>query len=160
MPSGQVTEIGETHRRGTKICFKPDTTIFEVTEFNFETLSQRLRELAFLNAGLQITISDERSGKEHEFKFEGGIVRSSSTSTRAESVRSTRSPSPCARRGRPSAARAVEIALQWNDGYDESIFTFANNINTHEGGTHLVGFKAALTRTINATRRRAGCGRT
>jgi DNA gyrase subunit B len=149
-PQGKVTPVGETQRRGTKVTFKPDTSIFEVTEFSFETLSGRLRELAFLNAGLKITIEDERSsGKRHEFIFREGIKEFVAYLNKA---RETLNP-PIALRSEVAVERGtavVEIALQWNDGYDEKVFAFANNIHNHEGGTHLIGFKAALTRTINA----------
>jgi DNA gyrase subunit B len=148
-PTGQVQAIGETQRHGTKVTFKPDSTIFEVKDFSFETLSGRLRELAFLNAGLKITIEDERTGKKHEFFFKDGIrefVRYLNKN------RETLFDQPIALRGDMDTERgpaAVEIALQWNDGYDEKVFAFANNIHNHEGGTHLIGFKTALTRTIN-----------
>jgi len=148
-PSGKVTPIGETQRRGTKITFKPDPTIFEITEFSFETLSGRLRELAFLNAGLKITIEDERSGKKHEFLFKDGIREFVAYLNKAREVLFN---PPIALRQEVETERGtalVEIALQWNDGYDEKVFAFANNIHNHEGGTHLIGFKTALTRTIN-----------
>ena len=139
-----------TQRRGTKITFKPDATIFETTEFSFETLSGRLRELAFLNAGLKITIEDERSGKKHEFLFKDGIREFVAYLNKSRVV--LLKP-PIALRQEVETERGtavVEIALQWNDAYDETVFAFANNIHNHEGGTHLIGFKAALTRTINA----------
>nr|WP_083776767.1 DNA topoisomerase (ATP-hydrolyzing) subunit B [Anaeromyxobacter sp. Fw109-5] len=149
-PAGKVTAVGETQRRGTKITFKPDATIFEVTEFSFETLSGRLRELAFLNAGLTITIEDERSGKKHEFLFKDGIREFVGYLNKSRDVLFQ---PPISLRQEVETERGtalVEIALQWNDGYDEKVFAFANNIHNHEGGTHLIGFKAALTRTINA----------
>jgi DNA gyrase subunit B len=149
-PAGKVTAIGETQRRGTKITFKPDATIFEVTEFSFETLSGRLRELAFLNAGLKITIEDERSGKKHEFLFKDGIREFVAYLNKS---RDALFQPPISLRQEVETERGtalVEIALQWNDGYDEKVFAFANNIHNHEGGTHLIGFKTALTRTINA----------
>jgi DNA gyrase subunit B len=149
-PAGKVTAIGETQRRGTKVTFKPDGTIFETTEFSFETLSGRLRELAFLNAGLKITVEDERSGKKHEFLFKDGIREFVAYLNKAREVLFN---PPIALRQEVETDRGtalVEIALQWNDGYDEKVFAFANNIHNHEGGTHLIGFKAALTRTINA----------
>jgi DNA gyrase subunit B len=144
IPQQKVTAIGETANHGTKVSFKADPTIFEVTDFNFETLSQRLRELAFLNAGLRITITDERTSKAHEFKFEGGIK------SFVEYLNKAKQPlhEPIFVRAEKDQVQ-LEIAMQWNDGYDERIFTFANNINTHEGGSHLSGFKSALTRTIN-----------
>jgi len=148
-PVGKVTAIGETHRRGTKITFRPDFTIFEAKEFIFETLSGRLRELAFLNAGLTITIEDERTGKKHEFLFKDGIrefVRYLNKNREAlfDPPISLRSESETER-----GVASVDIALQWNDAYDEKVFAFANNIHNHEGGTHLIGFKTALTRTVN-----------
>jgi DNA gyrase subunit B len=149
-PTGKVTAVGETQRRGTKVTFKPDATIFEITEFSFETLSGRLRELAFLNAGLKITIEDERSGKKHEFLFKDGIREFVAYLNKARQVLFD---PPIALRQEVETERGtalVEIALQWNDGYDEKVFAFANNIHNHEGGTHLIGFKTALTRTINA----------
>jgi len=149
-PVGKVTPVGETQRRGTKVTFKPDSTIFEVTEFSFETLSGRLRELAFLNAGLRITIEDERSGKKHEFLFKDGIREFVAYLNKS---REALFQPPIALRQEVETERGtalIEIALQWNDGYDEKVFAFANNIHNHEGGTHLIGFKAALTRTINA----------
>jgi len=148
-PVGKVTPIGETHRRGTKITFRPDFGIFEAKEYSFETLSGRLRELAFLNAGLTITIEDERTGKKHEFLFKDGIrefVRYLNKN------REVLLDPPISLRGEMETERgtaSVEIALQWNDGYDEKVFAFANNIHNHEGGTHLIGFKTALTRTVN-----------
>ncbi|MFZ5468560.1 MAG: DNA topoisomerase (ATP-hydrolyzing) subunit B [Myxococcota bacterium] len=152
IPQQQVAEIGTTQKRGTKVSFKPDTTIFEVTEFNFDTLSQRLRELAFLNAGLKITITDERTSKGHEFKFEGGIVSFVEYMNRSKQALHDK---PIFFKAEKDGV-ALEIAMQWNDGYDERIFTFANNINTHEGGSHLSGFKSALTRTINSYAEKAG----
>ncbi len=149
-PTGKVSAVGETQRRGTKVTFKPDPTIFEVKEYSFETLSGRLRELAFLNAGLQITIDDERSGKKHEFLFKDGITE---FVTYLNKNREALFPKPISLHGEVETERGmatVDIALQWNDGYDEKVFAFANNIHNHEGGTHLIGFKAALTRTLNA----------
>ncbi len=149
-PTGKVTAVGETHRHGTKVSFKADPTIFEVKEYSFETLSGRLRELAFLNAGLRISIEDERTGKRHDFQFKDGIrefVRYLNKS------RETLFDPPISLRQEVETERGqatVEIALQWNDAYDEKVFAFANNIHNHEGGTHLVGFRSALTRTINA----------
>ncbi len=149
-PAGKVTAIGETGRRGTKVTFKPDATIFEITEFSFETLSGRLRELAFLNAGLRITIDDERSGKRHEFLFKDGI-REFVKYLNKNRVALFEPPISLHQEIETEAGAAtVDIALQWNDGYDEKVFAFANNIHNHEGGTHLIGFKTALTRTINA----------
>jgi DNA gyrase subunit B len=144
-PAGDLYITGVTEKRGTKVTFKPDPTIFETLEFSFETLSQRLRELAFLNAGVTIRIEDERDGREHTFLYEGGIREF------VEFLNKNRTPineKPIYMSGQRDGIE-VEIALQWNDGYTETTYTFANNINTTEGGTHLSGFKAALTRTIN-----------
>ena len=135
-----------TKRRGTKVSFKPDTQIFETTELSFDTLAQRLRELAFLNAGVVITLDDEREdSKHHRFEYKGGI---NEFVTFLNQNKVTVNESPIYMRGEKDGIDA-EIALQWNDGYNENVYSFANNINTHEGGTHLSGFKAALTRTIN-----------
>jgi DNA gyrase subunit B len=144
-PTADLKMIAQTDKRGTRVNFKPDEQIFEVTEFNFDTLSQRLRELAFLNKGLLITIEDERSEKKHEFHYMGGIV------SFVEHLNKNKTPlhdKVVYFQGLKDGID-LEIALQYNDGYQELIYTFANNINTHEGGTHLIGFKAALTRTVN-----------
>jgi DNA gyrase subunit B len=145
VPKLPLREDGETKRRGTRIIFWPDPEIFESTEFSFETLSQRLRELAFLNAGLKIHILDERTDKKHDFHYEGGIETFVEYLNRAKTPIH---PKPIFCSGTRGGVE-IEVAIQYNEGYDEKIFAFANNINTHEGGTHLVGFKAALTRTMN-----------
>ena len=145
VPACPLREDGTTKKRGTKLTFWPDGEIFETTEFSFEILSQRLRELAFLNAGVKINILDERSEKSHEFHYEGGIASFVEYLNRAKTPLH---PAPIYFRGEKEGIE-MEVAIQYNDGYDEKIFSFANNINTHEGGTHLVGFKAALTRTMN-----------
>jgi len=137
--------IGKTKSTGTQIRFKPDSEIFETTQFNFDLLSQRLRELAFLNKGLSISIEDERSGKRHDFFYKGGII---SFVEYLNKNRNCIHPKPIYIQGEKNGIE-VEIAFQYNDGYAENLFSFANNINTQEGGTHLVGFKTALTRTIN-----------
>lgn len=137
---------GDTIKRGTKITFWPDSEIFDTSDFSFSTLSQRLRELAFLNAGVKIKIKDDRSEKSNEFIYEGGIRSFVEYLNRAKSPVH---PQPIYFHGEKGGAE-IEIAIQYNDGYDEKIFTFANNINTHEGGTHLSGFRGALTRTMNA----------
>jgi DNA gyrase subunit B len=144
-PQGPLENTGITDRRGTKVTFKPDTTIFETTAFSFDTLSQRLRELSFLNRGILITLEDERDGKKHRFQYQGGIA---SFVEHLNRNKQTLHPTPIMVEGTREGMQA-EIALQWNDGYAETIFSFANNINTHDGGTHLVGFKSALTRTLN-----------
>jgi DNA gyrase subunit B len=145
-PETPVQETGVTDQRGTKITFKPDTLIFETTTFSFDLLSQRLRELAFLNRGIHITIEDERDQKSHEFLYEGGIV---SFVQHLNKAKTPIHPDVIYLQGARDGVD-IEIALQWNEGYTESVYAFANNINTIEGGTHLVGFKSALTRTINA----------
>jgi DNA gyrase subunit B len=145
-PAAALEQSGTTKRRGTKITFKPDTEIFETTDFSFDTLAQRLRELAFLNGGIVITLDDERDGKNHKFHYEGGIV---SFVTHLNKNKAAVNEKPIYMRGDKDGIDA-EIALQWNDGYAETTYSFANNINTHEGGTHLSGFRSALTRTINA----------
>lgn len=145
-PKGNLEVTGTTQRRGTKITFKPDTRIFEITEYSFDTLAQRLRELAFLNGGIVITIDDERDGKSHSFQYDGGIV---SFVEHLNKNRSNVHDTPIYMKGTKDGVE-VEIALQWNDSYSEMVFAFVNNINTREGGTHLSGFRSALTRTINA----------
>ena len=114
----------------------PTPQIFETTEYSFDTLAQRLRELAFLNGGILITIDDERDGKSHKFQYEGGIV---SFVQHLNKNKTLVNEKPIFMKGDKDGIDA-EIALQWNDGYSELVFTFANNINTHEGGTHLSGF--------------------
>ncbi len=144
-PLAPLKEMGTSTDRGTRITFKPDTTIFETVDLSFDVLSQRLRELAFLNRGLRIFIEDERHDKKHEFYYEGGIV---SFVEHLNRVKTAVHPKVVYVQGEKDGTD-VEIALQWNDGYTETVYSFANNINTTEGGTHLSGFKAALTRTIN-----------
>ena len=144
-PQSGLEVTGKTKRRGTKITFLPDSQVFETLEFSFDTLAQRLRELAFLNPGVQISLEDERDGKSHRFQYEGGIVSFvKHLNTNKEAV----NEKPIFMRGDRDGIIA-EIALQWNDGYTETLYAFANNINTHEGGTHVSGFRAALTRTLN-----------
>ncbi|MGH7227607.1 MAG: DNA topoisomerase (ATP-hydrolyzing) subunit B [Nitrospiraceae bacterium] len=143
-PTAALMVTGKTKKRGTKITFKPDGQIFELLEFSFDILAQRLREMAFLNKGLAITLKDERKEKEQVFRYKGGIV------SFVEHLNEAKTPLH-----KPvfieieKSEMILEVALQYNDGYAENLFSFANNINTREGGTHLVGFKAALTRTIN-----------
>jgi len=136
---------GKTKHTGTQVRFKPDSQIFETNSFSFDILSQRLRELAFLNKGLSITIEDERTEKRHDFIYKGGII---SFIEYLNKNRNGIHPKPIYIQGVKNGID-VEIAFQYNDGYSESLFSFANNINTHEGGTHLIGFKTGLTRTIN-----------
>jgi len=137
--------IGKTKHTGTQIRFKADSSIFETTQFSFELLSQRLRELAFLNKGLSISIEDERSEKRHDFFYKGGIISFIEYLNKNKNCIHSK---PIYIYGTKNDIE-VEIAFQYNDGYSENLFSFANNINTHEGGTHLIGFKTALTRTIN-----------
>src|SRR5687767_13134859 len=145
-PLAALEMTGTTQRRGTKVTFRPDTQIFETVEYSFDTLAQRLRELAFLNGGILITIDDERDGKSHKFQYDGGIVSFVQHLNKNKAVVNDK---PIFMKGDKDGIDA-EIALQWNDGYSELIFSFANNINTHEGGTHLSGFRSALTRSINS----------
>jgi DNA gyrase subunit B len=145
-PETPVQETGVTDQRGTRITFKPDALIFETTAFSFDILSQRLRELAFLNRGIHIAIQDERDQKSHEFLYEGGIV---SFVEHLNKAKTPIHPDVIYLQGARDGIE-IEIALQWNESYAENVYAFANNINTAEGGTHLIGFKSALTRTINA----------
>jgi DNA gyrase subunit B len=145
-PETPVQETGITDQRGTKITFKPDPLIFETTVFSFDLLSQRLRELAFLNRGIKITIDDERDQKSHEFIYEGGLV---SFVQHLNKAKTPIHPEVIYLQGMRDGVD-IEIAAQWNESYAENVYAFANNINTIEGGTHLVGFKSALTRTVNA----------
>jgi DNA gyrase subunit B len=145
-PSKPIEEIGVTSKVGTKITFKPDAEIFKGTEFSFDVLSQRLRELSYLNRGLKITLADEGKDRSSIFQFEGGI------SEFVSELNSSKTPihdKPVMIEGEVNGT-IVEIALQWNDSYQSTIFCFTNNIKNKDGGTHLTGFRAALTRTINA----------
>ncbi|MCG8432136.1 MAG: DNA topoisomerase (ATP-hydrolyzing) subunit B [Candidatus Omnitrophica bacterium] len=143
--ASKLTVVGKSQTSGTKITFKPDKTIFSTVEFSYDTLAQRLRELAFLNKGLKIKITDERADKEALFEFAGGIV------SFVEYLNQNKNPlhKKTIYFRKEQSDIMVEIALQYNDGYAESVFSFANNINTIEGGTHLSGFKSALTRAVN-----------
>jgi DNA gyrase subunit B len=154
-PQGPLENVGVTDKRGTKVRFKPDGTIFETTAFTFDTLSQRLRELSFLNRGILIVLEDERDGKKNRFQYEGGIA---SFVEHLNRNKETLHPRPILIEGTRDGVQ-VEIALQWNDGYAENIYSFANNINTHDGGTHLVGFKSALTRSLNNYATSSGLGK-
>ena len=137
--------IGECDDTGTKVTFLPDPEIFSETEFHFETLSSRLRELAFLNKGVHITLFDERTGKKQEFHYEGGIE------SFVEFLNKNKNPlHKVIYFQKEKNGTKMEVAMQYNLGYQENIFTFANNINTLEGGSHLIGFKTALTRTMNS----------
>jgi DNA gyrase subunit B len=144
-PTAPLEMVGKTKSRGTKITFKPDDTIFEETEFSYDILSNRLRELAFLNSGVKITMIDERDERQSEFFYKGGIVSFVEYINRNKKVLHknpifiTGSKEDC----------LVEVALQYNDTYTENVFSFANSINTTEGGTHMIGFRSALTRVFN-----------
>lgn len=145
VPETDLEVIGDTDQTGTIIEFKPDAEIFEIVEFSFEFIAVRLRELAFLTKGVEINIQDERSGETDRYLYEGGVqefVRF------LNEGRSALHPDPIYLQGERDEV-VVEVALQYNDSYQETLFTYANNIKTDEGGTHLVGFRSALTRTIN-----------
>ena len=151
-PTTKLKKTGATKKRGTKVHFVPDKEIFTVTEYNYDTLAQRLRELAFLNKGLLITLTDQRNTdsktgepKQAEFKYNGGIAEFIKHLNRGKSVLHDKPIYMEAERDNV----AMEIALQYNDGYSETVFSFANNINTVDGGSHLSGFRTSLTRTIN-----------
>jgi DNA gyrase subunit B len=147
VPVGDLKELGSTERRGTIVTFFPDAEIFEKIDYQYETLAQRLRELAFLTKGLKIVFDDRRSPKPRRqvFQYEGGIV---SFVKYIDTAKTVLTPQPIFIQAEKDGVQ-VEVALQYTDGYAENVFSFANNINTIEGGAHLVGFKAALTRTIN-----------
>jgi len=138
--------IGKTKRRGTAIHFKPDKEIFNSIDFSFDIICQRMRELAFLNTGLKITVHDDKTQKEKEFFYKGGIVSFVEYLNRNQDVVH---PKPIYINGERNGV-SIEVAFQYNQSYIPKIFSFANNINTREGGSHLIGFKAALTRSINA----------
>jgi DNA gyrase subunit B len=144
-PTSKLKQTGKSRKTGTKVTFHPDPAIFDKTTFSFDTLSQRLRELAFLNKGLKITLADERTEKTAEFRFTGGITEFVKHLNRGKS---TLHDSPIYIEGKRGSVE-IEIALQYNDTYGENVFAFANTINTVDGGTHLSGFRSALTRTIN-----------
>ncbi len=143
--SAPLCIVGDTTTTGTTVWFKPDAEIFEEVEYHFDTLKQRLRELAFLNRGLLIILTDERSGESKEYIFEGGIISFVEHLNKSKDVLH---PKPIFISGIKDTT-VVEVAIQYNDSYIENMFTYVNNINTVEGGTHLSGFKSALTRTIN-----------
>ena len=153
-PTAAIKAVGTAKKTGTKVTFWPDPEIFSVTEFHFDSLSQRLRELSFLNPGVGISIRDERTDKKHDFAYEGGIK------SFVEHLNKTKEPihdkviffqdvkGGSGDPRRDADKERVEVALQWNDGYSETIFTFTNTINNRDGGTHLEGFKTALTRAL------------
>jgi len=158
-PTSKLRQTGTSKKRGTKVHFLPDKTIFTFTEYNYDTLAQRLRELAFLNKGLEITLTDERTtdaktgeAKRAEFRYAGGIAEFIKHINRGKQVLHDK---PIMMEGLRDGVD-MEIALQYNDSYSETVFCFANNINTVDGGSHLSGFKTALTRTINAAGQQLG----
>ncbi len=158
-PVSKLQQTGTSKKRGTKVHFLPDRSIFTVTEYNYGTLAQRLRELAFLNKGLEISLTDERTtdpktgeAKRTDFKYTGGIAEFIKHINRGKQTLHEKPIYMEAERDNV----VMEIALQYNDGYSETVFTFANNINTVDGGTHLSGFRTALTRTINAAGQQMG----
>ncbi|MBX7147553.1 DNA topoisomerase (ATP-hydrolyzing) subunit B [bacterium] len=146
VPQAPLKEVGVTENRGTKVWFLPDKEIFETTEFSFDILSQRLRELSFLNRGVKIVVKDDRTEKEHVFEYKGGLMSFVEFLNQRKQPVHEKIISFIAEKDKV----VVEVALQWNDAYNETVFSFANNINTAEGGTHLSGFRSALTRCINA----------
>jgi len=154
IPVAPLKQTGKTRRRGTKITFRPDAQIFTETAFSFDKLSERLREKAFLNKGIRITIKDEREEPErsHEFYYKGGIAE---FVKHLNKNRSTLHDKPIYFE-KEADALSIEVAIQYNDGYDEKVYSFANNINTVDGGTHLSGFRSAFTRTINAYAQSSG----
>jgi DNA gyrase subunit B len=160
IPKGPLQKTGKAGRKtGTRVTFKPDGTIMEATKFNYDTLAQRLRELAFLNKGLKITLVDEREDpvKSHEFLYTGGIAEFINHLNRGKSVLHEKPIYFEGQKELPNGGTlTMEVALQYNDGYSESIFSFANNINTVDGGSHLSGFRSALTRCINFYGQQAG----
>ncbi|MBM3736584.1 MAG: DNA gyrase subunit B, partial [Acidobacteria bacterium] len=152
MPKAPLSRTGRASKTGTKVTFKPDPAIMEATEFDFDTLSHRLRQLAFLNKGLTITLNDERTDppKAHEFHYKGGISEFISHLNRGKQVLHDKPIYFEGSKDLPNGGTlTIEVALQYNDTYGDQIFSFANNINTIDGGTHLSGFRSALTRTIN-----------
>ena len=158
-PTSMLLQSGTSRRRGTKVHFLPDKSIFTATEFNYDTLAQRLREMAFLNKGLEITLTDERTAdsktgeaRRAEFKYAGGIAEFVKHLNRGKQVLHEKPIMMEATRDNVE----IEIALQYNDSYSETVFSFANNINTVDGGSHLSGFRTALTRTINAIGQQLG----
>jgi DNA gyrase subunit B len=160
IPKARLAKAGKAGKKtGTKITFKPDSTIMAVTEFNYDTLAQRLRELAFLNKGLTITLTDERvePAKQHEFHYSGGIAEFIKHLNRGKAVLHDKPIHFEGDRELPNIGLlTMEVALQYNDAYSENVFSFANNINTVDGGAHLSGFRSALTRTINAYGQQGG----
>jgi DNA gyrase subunit B len=158
-PTSELRKAGTSKRRGTKVHFLPDKSIFTATEFNYDTLAQRLREMAFLNKGLEITLTDERTAdaktgeaRRAEFKYAGGIAEFVKHLNRGKTVLHDK---PIVMEASRDGVE-MDIALQYNDSYSDTVFSFANNINTVDGGTHLSGFRTSLTRTINAIGQQLG----
>jgi DNA gyrase subunit B len=159
VPKKPLERTGKAGRKtGTKITFLPDPTVMEASKFNYDTLAQRLRQMAFLNKGLKITLRDERVEPEKQdiFLYNGGIAEFIKHLNRGKSVLHENPIYIEGEKPGPSGTVGIEIALQYNDGYAETLFSFANNINTVDGGTHLSGFRSALTRTINFFGQQAG----
>ncbi len=156
VPTCDLHAVGTTDKTGTKVSFHPDPSLFSDTVYNFDTLSNRLRELSFLNAGLQIQLLDERTGKERDFLYEGGIRSFVEYINRSKTplhppifISGQRTFEQSTADGKVETWVEIEIALQYNDGYNEMVYSFANNVNTIEGGSHLTGFRNAFTRTLN-----------
>src|SRR6202789_3946652 len=159
VPKSPLARTGKAGRKtGTKVTFKPDSSIMDATKFNFDTLATRLRELAFLNKGLKITLTDEREepARVSEFQFIGGIAEFIKHLNKGKTVLHDKPIFIEGERDLPNGVLTMEVALQYNDSYSETVFSFANNINTVDGGSHLSGFRSALTRTINAAGQAAG----
>jgi DNA gyrase subunit B len=159
IPKAPLAKTGKSNKTGTKITFRADSTIMDATEFNFDTLAQRLRQLAFLNKGLKITLSDERGEdiRSEEFYYSGGIAEFIKHLNRGKSVLHDKPIHFEGDRDLPNGGKlTTEVALQYNDSYSENVFSFANNINTVDGGSHLSGFRSALTRTINYAAQQSG----
>jgi DNA gyrase subunit B len=154
IPVAKLEQTGKTRKRGTKVTFKPDPEIFDVSVFSFDKLSERLREKAFLNKGIRITITDEREETErkHEFYYRGGIAEFVKHLNKNKAVLHDK---PLYFE-RVADALSIEVAIQYNDAYDEKVYSFANNINTVDGGSHLSGFRSAFTRTINSYAQTSG----
>ncbi|MEM6792524.1 MAG: DNA topoisomerase (ATP-hydrolyzing) subunit B [Acidobacteriota bacterium] len=150
VPEGPIEAVGTSERTGTKVRFMPDAQIFSVLEFQYDTLAQRLRELSFLNRGIHVRLVDERSGKTGDFQYEGGIQSFVEHLTRAKTQLHAAPIFLEDMRDDGTGAETVEIAMQWTDGYQEQVFCFTNTINNRDGGTHLAGFRSALTRTVNS----------
>jgi len=145
IPQGKLKEVGKTTSQGTCITFYPDDEIFETLEFSFDYLAKRFRELAFLNSGINIILSEQATGKKHDFCYKGGITAFVKYLNEGKKIVNE---TPISISGERNGV-AFEIAIQYNDGYQENLYSFANNINTIEGGTHVSGFKTALTRSVN-----------